>query len=237
MNDNDARVIIGTRSQLNEMADRISRWRTQRYIDAGFYDPAVVHGLAATGKPIETSRSEDYEIAVVDHTERILATLSLRRPTGDLTGTLQQSPRPRFGLESIHGTSFLGSLGPIHVERCWEAGRFLRDRSLSCHDAVVAVTTAAARLVADLAADGRADLLVGEVEPSVALRHLRAFDLPIALGAPRTGNAPTGLLAPRYAGRTVVPFALDLTAITDTHRRSWPELEQRRHLLEPAHAA
>jgi len=225
-------TVVGTRAELGPLAERITTWRTDRYIEAGFYDPAMIDTLVAAGLAIERNQPSDFEVAVFDQKGRVLATLSLRRPAGSQGRALDTVGRPRYSLESVHGTTFVGSLGHIEMTRCWEVGRFLRDRSFDCSDAVVAVTTAAARLLADLAASGRAEVLIGEAEPTVALRHIAAFGLPTITGSALESPAVDGILADRYTNRTVVPFAVDLRSITDAHRSQWEAMTTKRHLLE-----
>lgn len=235
---NAATVTTATRRQLGRFAGEITQWRTERYLDAGFYDHAEVDRIRRLGLPIESSRPDDFEVVAIDRAGSILATLSIRRPTGSDGTTTVDAQRPRFGFESVHGTGFLAGLAPTEMKRCWEAGRFLRDRNVDCSDAVVAVTTAAAHLLARLAGRGQAERLVGEVEPGVALRHLDAFGLPMVIGAAAESPSVTGVLHPRYHDRTLVPFALDLTAINATHLDQWRELARRSHLLEePRRAA
>lgn len=235
MKDNST-VVTATRQQLGPIADQITAWRTRRYLEAGFYTESEIAAMRDIGMPIESSRPDDYEVVAFGRS--ILATLSLRRPIGSSGWTTADRHRPTYGLEAVHGTSFLRSLPPVDVDRCWEAGRFLRDRNLDCSEAVVAVTAAAAVLLARLAGEGRATRLTGEVEPSVALRHLDAFGLPIVTGDEVESPAVDGLLRPRYQGRRLVPFAVDLTAITKAHRAAWRDLADRTHLLrEPGRAA
>lgn len=234
----DFRVITGRRAQLGKLAERITEWRTERYLEAGFYDRASVEWMRRAGLPIETNRPDDYEIAAIATPGQILATISLRRVAGGDGHVLADSRRPWFGLENVHGPKFLSDSGAIPMEQCWEAGRFLRDRSSDSSRAVVAVTTAAARLAAGMAARGEASLVVGEVEPSVALRHLRALGVPVRIGPELDSPQVTGLLANRYAGRKVVPFALRLADISEQNRWRWSALAEREHLLdEDAHAA
>ncbi len=224
-------LITATRAELGSFADEISDWRTDRYIAAGFYDKNTVVALREAGLKIESNRPDDYEILALDAGGAILATLSLRRPDGVAGRSIVDSGRPEFGLEKVNGTSFLSSLGDIQMDLCWEAGRFLRDRDRDSSAAVVAVTTAAAHLVATLAAEGRAAMIVGEVEPTVALRHLEAFGVPVIVGSESHSPIIDGLLAGRYAGRTVVPFAVDLSKIPADALNQWEQLAARDHLL------
>ncbi len=224
-------LITETRSELGAFAEEISDWRTDRYIEAGFYDKNTLAALREAGVRIESNRPDDYEIVAVDQDGAILATLSLRRPDGISGRSIVDSGRPQFGLEKVNGTSFLSSLGDIQMDLCWEAGRFLRDRNRDSSAAVVAVTTAAAHLVATLASQGKAALIVGEVEPTVALRHLEAFGVPVIVGTAAHSPIVDGLLACRYAGRTVVPFAVDLSKIEPAALAQWEQLAARDHLL------
>ncbi|MDH3500696.1 MAG: hypothetical protein OEM97_11270, partial [Acidimicrobiia bacterium] len=137
-----------------------------------------------------------------------------------------------YSREAVHGPDFLGGFGAIPMELCWEAGRFLRDRNIDCSDAVVAVTTAAAQLASILAAQGLAAVVVGEVEPHVALRHLEEFGLPVRIGAEIESPQVDGLLGGRYAGKRVVPFAIELSDITEGDRDRWRGMTGRSHLLK-----
>ncbi len=227
-------VITATRRQLGAFAEQISDWRTMRYMEAGFYSRAEVAAHRRRGVAIESNRGDDFEVVAFGDTGSILATLSLRRPIGSAGWTTTEATRPTYGLERVHGTAFLDALPAVAMDRCWEAGRFLRDRNVDSSRAVVSVTVAAAELVAGLAANGQAARLIGEAEPTVAIRHVTAFGLPLITGTHVSSASVDGLLQPRYRGRTIVPFAVDLTAITAAHCAAWRRLSDRSHLLEEA---
>jgi hypothetical protein len=220
MNTHDATpttlVTVGTRSSLGPLAETITAWRTARYVDAGFYDESLLQGLSVAGGSPETSMPGDYEVVAWAGEGRPLATVTLRSHH-DSFRFLGDRRRPAFAFEAVHGRAWLPAAVPgarrVPVNQVWELGRFLRDRSVACPEAIPRVIAAVAGLVRRLRDEGRLRLVAGEVEPSVALNHLVASGVPLTLGPERSSPPVEGLLAPRYVGRRLVPFVIDVARI------------------------
>ncbi len=214
-----ATVTACTRAALGSSADEVTAWRTERYIDAGFYDEAAVARLATLGRSPETTQSGDYEIVAWSDADQPLVTITMRTVHNEASA-LTTPTRPSFGFESVHGRAWLQAAVPdadsVKVSEIWELGRFLRDRRVRCSDAVQEALVLLVRLIVELRTEGRARFLVGEVEPEVALSHIKATGVPVTVGPERHSPHVDGLLAPRYVGRTVVPFVIDLAEVPET---------------------
>jgi hypothetical protein len=100
----------------------------------------------------------------------------------------------------------------VPLEACWEAGRFVRDQrggnELLGHRAALELGLTAGRLAAHPQRQARVRLILGDLDPDVALKSLRFYFVPVATFPPHVLDLPDGHpLGPRYREHATAPFA------------------------------
>src|SRR5207245_514290 len=125
----------------------------------------------------------------LDDDGQILCYLTLKQPAGlgpDSEWTFRDGERPLFPSEEIHGRRWQGRItgvDEIAAASCWELARFVKDQRRSA-DAItmrapLEIALGVARLARHPTYHGMR-LVIGDLDPEVALRNVRFFYVPVA---------------------------------------------------------
>jgi hypothetical protein len=169
-----------------------------------------------TGEPREQVHNRDLHAMALDGEGQILCYLTLKQPAGLTPGsewTFRDGERPLFPSEEIHGRRWQGRItgvDEIVAASCWELARFVKDQRRSA-DAItmrapLEIALGVARLARHPTYHG-IRLVIGDLDPEVALRNVRFFYVPVAtFPAHRVELTAGSLLAPRYRDNETAPF-------------------------------
>ena len=209
-------VVLPTAAMPEAALSALLAWRLGQYLLTGFYDAAAVAEREMSGEPREQVHDRDLHAMALDDDGQILCYLTLKQPAGlgpDSEWTFRDGERPLFPSEEIHGRRWQGRItgvDEIAAASCWELARFVKDQRRSA-DAItmrapLEIALGVARLARHPTYHGMR-LVIGDLDPEVALRNVRFFYVPVATFPAHRVELPAGsLLAPRYREHETAPF-------------------------------
>jgi hypothetical protein len=227
-------VVVPTVAMPEAALSALLAWRLGQYLLTGFYDAAAVAERRMTGEPREQVHDRDLHAMALDDDGQILCYLTLKQPAGlgpDSEWTFRDGERPLFPSEEIHGRRWQGRItgvDEITAASCWELARFVKDQRRSA-DAItmrapLEIALGLARLARHPTYHG-IRLVIGDLDPEVALRNVRFFYVPVAtFPAHRVELTPGSLLAPRYRDHETAPFIGSVADIDYTTYIRWADI-------------
>lgn len=229
------RVIAARTTQLPPDAlDAILAWRLAQYLLTGFYDEAVADASEMVREPQESVHDRDLHLLAIEEDGDLHAYLTMKQPDG-LHGdaSFRDRDRPLFPTEEMHGRAWqreIVGVDEIEVRACWEAGRFIRDQrsgnELLGHRAALELGLTAGRMAAHPRARGRVGLVLGDLDPDVALKSLRFYFVPVATFPPHVVDLPDDHpLGPRYREHATAPFVASPDDVDNTTFIRWADLD------------
>jgi molybdopterin/thiamine biosynthesis adenylyltransferase len=226
-------VRLRTNAELGDATLReLTNWRRDQYVACGFYDPQVVSAESWFESEMAAQRPGDINVLATDDEGEVLVAAVLRQPIGlEPNMSFIDPRRPNFPCEEMHGRTFVGfpQLSRVEATDVWEIGRLVREqqrRDPIMRRVALGLALVVARHVTDPAHDYRFRLIIGDLDPNVALGLLYAIDAPVIMGTPRTFDLPDGAaLAPRYRDNATAPFLVDLRDSGYASRTRWSEIE------------
>jgi hypothetical protein len=209
-------VVLPTIAMPDAALNALLAWRLGQYLLTGFYEAAAVAQRGMSGEPREQVHDRDLHAMALDNDGQILCYLTLKQPAGfgpDSGWTFRDGERPLFPSEEIHGRRWQGRItgvDEIPASSCWELARFVKDQRRSADATTMRAPLEIALGVARLArhpANHGIRLVIGDLDPEVALRNVRFFYVPVATFPAHRVELPTeSLLAPRYRDHDTAPF-------------------------------
>ena len=229
------RVMVARTTQLPDDAlDAILAWRLAQYLLTGFFDEAVVDASRIEREPQESVHDGDLHLLAIEDGGELHAYLTMKQPDG-LHGdaSFRDRERPSFPTEEMHGRAWqreIVGVDEIAVHACWEAGRFVRDQrsgnELLGHRAALELGLTAGRLAANPYAGRSMQLVLGDLDPDVALKSLRFYFVPVATFPPHVIELPEGHpLRPRYAEHATAPFVASPGDVDNATFIRWADLD------------
>lgn len=228
-------VAVWSNAQLaGEPLQRLTEWRRDQYLSCGFYDPDVVMSSGWIEGELDRQRPDDQNVTATDASGELLLAAALRQPEALPTNVSFMDPdRPDFPNEEIHGRAWMSDFHQLHTidaSDVWEIGRLVRDqdrRDPTMRRAALTLAIAAAQYLTDPSNQHKFRLLVGDLDPTVALGLFYALDAPVVTGPARTVQLPKGhALAPRYANAVTTPFLVDLRDSGYASSTRWREISK-----------
>jgi hypothetical protein len=196
---------------------RLVEFRIAQYARIGFCDPVKLGAALTTNAPLTSADDEDVHVVALGADGRLLCSAVLRALPGVTeTARMGDPGRPLFPVEQVHGRGVfdrLRILPDLPVRRVRELSGFVKDATLHSLGELSArgsteVATAIFRLPLLEPFAACVDALVGDLEETVAKANMDFFGVPVSTLPGTVPRLPdTSFLAPRYATRTVRPFA------------------------------
>jgi hypothetical protein len=229
------RVLVARTTQLPDDAlDAILAWRLAQYLLTGFFDETVVDATSMVREPQESVHDGDLHLLAIEDDGDLHAYLTMKQPDG-LHGdaSFRDRERPLFPTEEMHGRAWqreIVGVDEIPVHACWEAGRFVRDQrapdDLLGHRAALELGLTAGRLAANPHSGRRVGLILGDLDPDVALKSLRFYFVPVATFPPHVIDLPQGHpLRPRYSEHATAPFVASPGDVDNATFIRWADLD------------
>ncbi len=231
---NDTRTLVWKNSTLasNSLRQLIA-WRRDQYLLVKFYNPELVNHEAWLDDEVSHQRGDDINILTFDEQGTLLAGLNIKQPNGLAANVpFASSDRPRFPVEELRGQDWhTGYKNLESIDACdaWEIGRFVRDLSRkdpTMRRATLSLGLCTARYVTATENQKTFRLLLGDLDPNVALGAFLALDVPVVMGETSTLELPDDHpLAPRYRAVPTAPFMVDLRDTGFVSETRWKEIE------------
>ena len=210
------RMYIARSSDLPDAAlDAILGWRLGQYLLTGFFDPDVIEASGVTQEDRSAVHPQDVHALVLDRCGALCAYITVKQPEGHEGWFWGDRNRPLFPCEEVHGRQwqdYTPGADSIDLGHCWEVARFVSDQRRRGDPEVLRATIELALRMVRMGEhpdwSPHVQLLVGDLDPEVALRNARFFFIPIATFPEHRVELEKGHpLAPRYREHPTSPFA------------------------------
>ena len=229
------KVMAARTTQLpSDALDAILAWRLAQYLLTGFFDEAVVDAASMVREPQESVHDGDLHLLAIEDGGELHAYLTMKQPHG-IQGDVSFRERERalFPTEQMHGRAWqreITGVDEIAVASCWEAGRFVRDQrsgnELLGHRAALELGLTAGRMAVHPDVRRRMGLVLGDLDPDVALKSLRFYFVPVATFPPHVMDLPEGHpLGPRYREHATAPFVASPADLDNPTFVRWADLD------------
>ena len=229
------KVIVARTTQLPPDAiDAILAWRLAQYLLTGFFDEAAAEASSTVREPPESVHDGDLHLLAVEDGGELHAYLTMKQPHGiQRDVSFRERERALFPTEQMHGRAWqreITGIDEIAVASCWEAGRFVRDQrsgnELLGHRAALELGLTAGRMTVHPDVQRRMGLVLGDLDPDVALKSLRFYFVPVATFPPHVMDLPEGHpLGPRYREHATAPFVASPADLDNTTFVRWADLD------------
>jgi hypothetical protein len=193
-------------------------YRLSQYLRLGWASPETVYARSMFAEPRQHPNARDVHVVTLDQrTGRILGYVGLAHAQAPEGATLGDRTRPRFPFEVAHRLLVQDELPDLANVRCdsvREVKRFVRDVGLRDKELRARVPWEVLTALGGVlsAISPRIGLLVGDLQESVALRHLLTIGMRTRLienTAPALGT--DDVMRPMYIKRkSVKPFVAEV---------------------------
>lgn len=216
-----ALITLGFRT--DQLSDRylmaLQGFRLAQFLELGWVCPTAIANSGMFCEPTTGLRPDDIHVVTLGTDGSILGSLSLTGPS-DVTSVRVDDPaRSRFPVESAYGIDLLGMAAtwrPRTTDQVRELRRFVHRQSMTDRMQRFRVTLELLLAVLAIGLDDPAvSLIIGDVQESVALRHLKlaGFQIHLVDGARATVDAGH-YLHPAYAKRhSAKPFIAEVDPV------------------------
>lgn len=207
-------------------------WRFEQYQATGFYEV----DRSESGEDVKSVKDDDIHALALDEEGHLVAYVIAKRPGNgtDLNKWMfRDRDRPYYPAEEVHGRAWQRSVmgvDEIPLNCTWELGRFVSDRAR-------AKTPVAIRAVLELGLIGAwllyhpvlgkgVELVIGDVDPNVALKNLQMFYIPTAaFPAHQVTNQADTPLAARYRDAQTAPVLFAKRDLKSTTHARWHDID------------
>lgn len=230
-------LVANSRSVPDRYLRGIAGFRLSEYLQAGFASEEIVFNRSLFCEPVREFHDDDLHVITTDsNSGRILGYVTLSHSQDPVTRPIAAEDRRLFPCEQAHDLrlqSVLPDTRGLMTHQVREVKRFVHARDVTDRSLRLRITL---ELLAGIMQAARlggcpTQLLIGDVEEHVALRHLVLLGLAVHLLKGTTPRlSPQNVMHPMYTKRErVLPFY------------AWAppeeEIEMRANLLEQAAAS
>ena len=228
-------IVVRTNGLSEPFLKALLEWRYEQYKAAGFYEV----DKESSGEDAENLYPDDIHALAIDDEGRIAAYVTAKRP-GEREELAKYMFRDRnrvlFPAEEVHGRGWQRSVigvDDVGLLGVWELGRFVSDRSraksIVTKRAVLELGLAGAWLFYNpMFGDikNESELILGDVDPLVALKNLQMFFIPTASFPEHDIHTQDHTaLAPRYRGVKTAPVIFSKRDLTSTTHARWYDID------------
>ena len=213
--------------------DALLAWRLAQYLLVNFYDTRLVAGWVPLREPREWVGPRDCHAMAFDPAWQLVAYSVFKGPR-------EAQRRWRFGdpdrppllpCEAVHGRAWQGDIRSGHdipISRCWEIGRSMVDRArrdTASQRAPIELALLGCRVLLDPRHKEVVQLVTGDLDPRVILRHLHYFFIPVATWPAQTIDLGDGHpLRPRYLYNATSPYAVLIREVGLASFQRWSDI-------------